>query len=186
MSPNGRRAWRAAAKKLRRKHGLRSASISCFAASNEDEKQENITGAWFKRHGFTMDDPRYKIRQYIGTWGTVDGDGVEFAIKPVPFTPRSLVGMTQGARKRAARQDAMGVRTAVHDFRTSIRIGETLRPCPGCARCGLDVCLEGPNCRWCREYGCDGSGVLPARRACKRLVQSVRVLGDVSFSRLFG
>jgi len=88
-------------------------------------------------------------------------------LPPKPFTTRSLVGMTQGARKRAARQDAMGVRTAVHDFRTSIRIGETLRPCPGCARCGLDVCFEGPNYRWCREYGCDGSGVLPARRGTR-------------------
>ena len=169
MSPNGRRAWRAAAKKLRRKHGLRSASISCFAASNEDEKQENITGAWFKRHGFTMDDPRYKIRQYIGTWGTVDGDGVEFAIKPVPFTTRSIVGMTQGARKRAARQDAMGVRTAVHDFRTSIRIGETLRPCPGCCACSPCNVSRIHLVRLCTSAYprtiCDGSGVLPARRA---------------------
>jgi len=99
-------------------------------------------------------------------------------LPPKPFTTRSLVGMTQGARKRAARQDAMGVRTAVHDFRTSIRIGETLRPCPGCSACArpCHYCeMQEPDdsrCPRCRQvmYStplCDGSGVLTARRGAR-------------------
>ncbi len=108
MIQNGRRAWRVAAKKLRRELGHRWRSQSAEWSGKRwselvpdlEARRAHIAGAWFKRHGFTMDDPRYQIRQYIGLWGTVDGDGVEFAIKPTLFTTRSLVGMTQGARKR--------------------------------------------------------------------------------------
>ena len=110
-------------------------------------------------------DPRYKIRQYIGLWGTVDGDGVEYAVKPKSFTARSLVGMTMGARKRAHRAAMVGldyedgVRFTLTTS-TKYRIGERLRPCPGCCACGV---IEPGN-----EYQipwCDGSGVLPARRS---------------------
>ena len=45
-----------------------------------------------------------------------------------------------------------------YDFaRTHYRIGERLRPCPDCPVC----CDNGPG----RDEHCDGSGVLPARRA---------------------
>mgnify|MGYP000039887751 CR=1 FL=1 len=160
MSPNGRRAWRVAAKKLRRKIGRRVRDL--------DHRSTPISGAWFRRHGFTMDDPRYQIRQYIGTWGTVDGDGVEFAIKPASFTPRSLVGMTQGARKRAIRRVLRSEMPSCYRIPGAFyRIGQKLRPCPGCVQCFVCVCCENDTCA-CSSHSasiCDGSGVLPARRA---------------------
>ncbi len=176
MKPNGRRAWRAAAKKLRRKIGRRWRSQSAEWSGKSwselvpdlEAHRAHVTGSWFKRHGFTMDDPRYQIRQYIGTWGTVDGDGVEFAIKPASFTPRSLVGMTQGARKRkvwAAYQT--GISESWSHLCDAYRIGQKLRPCAGCIRCMCATAFDA----W-PELGealaadlptCDGSGVLPAR-----------------------
>jgi len=172
MSPNGRRAWRRAAKKLRRKMGRRWRSPNKWSEKRWSElvpdleaHRGHVTGAWFRRHGFAELDPRYKIRQYIGLWGTVDGDGVEYAVKPKSFTARSLVGMTMGARKRAHRAAMVGL-----DYEDGVRftlttstkyhIGERLRPCPGCCACGV---IEPGN-----EYQipwCDGSGVLPARRS---------------------
>ena len=82
-------------------------------------------------------------------------------LRPRPFTPRSLVGMTMGARKRAAQ--AAGV------ARSTYRIGQKLCPCAGCIRCqcrsafdawpelGEDLAKDHPTC--------DGSGVLPARKS---------------------
>ncbi len=133
------------------------------------------------------------------------------------FTPRSLVGMTQGARKRRARewmecerlhqraQDLQEVvdrqmgrrsqpRTVGHTpgrLKQYYRIGQKLRPCPGCPecdhgkhwRCGncgtengiCDLILAEVRCKcgkgcgqWRISYPaktvCDGSGVLPAKR----------------------
>ena len=72
------------------------------------------------------------------------------------MTPRSLVGMTMGARKRRAlsaqEDDALSrlMRDPLkvlfghfdaHDnaeqYRKSYRIGQRLRPCPGCQECGV-------------------------------------------------
>ena len=191
MSPNGRRAWRRAAKKLRRKMGRRWRSPNKWSEKRWSElvpdleaHRGHVTGAWFRRHGFAELDPRYKIRQYIGLWGTVDGDGVEYAVKPKSFTARSLVGMTMGARKRAAwalaatthqhrdysdpdqlfnaEVDAEQARQWAENLKaasTKYRIGERLRPCPGCCACGVsDPGNEYP-IPWC-----DGSGVLPSRK----------------------
>jgi len=72
------------------------------------------------------------------------------------LTARTLVGMTMGARKRAARADCYYIRTSVHDFRNQLRIGQRLRPCPGCEECrGYDDGIG--------VIHCDGSGVLPAK-----------------------
>lgn len=110
------------------------------------------------------------------------------------MSPRSLVGMTQGARKRAARRSlypAFGLipektarrrhlrcfkmarpggfvtRDGYDHARKLYRIGERLRPCPWCF---------GPGDRWnCAARtqqlvptpspgSCDGSGVLPAKK----------------------
>lgn len=107
-----------------------------------------------------------------------------------PFTARSLPGMTQGARKRKAHAEASmeaageeitgTLARALAAIRAKYRIGERLRPCPGkhgcvnCTRtCGAceDLCLDDT---WCLRCGavmttdgpfCDGSGVLPARKA---------------------
>ena len=49
---------------------------------------------------------------------------------------RSLVGMTMGARKREARNEDDYTRSAEYLFqRTKYRIGQRLRPCPGCPSC---------------------------------------------------
>ena len=188
MSPNGRRAWRRAAKKLRRKMGRRWRSPNKWSEKRWSElvpdleaHRGHVTGAWFRRHGFAELDPRYKIRQYIGLWGTVDGDGVEYAVKPKSFTPRSLVGMTQGARKRLRRSisklldkangnlASLGYQHDADRDDSFLRIGERLRPCPGCHTCMPGVKgwhidkvrgrFKMPTAAW----SCDGSGVLPAR-----------------------
>lgn len=175
MSQNGRRAWRAAAKKLRRKLGLRWRSQDEWLYGKRwselvpdlEAHRGHIIGAWFRRHGFTEQglrkfDSSHPVRVYIGLWG---GDGVEYAVKPKPFTASSLVGMTMGARKRAAYYEALRMtadggpisnralrcclRTALTpavlansvplDYRMEVRakyhIGERLRPCPGCCAC---------------------------------------------------
>ena len=191
MSPNGRRAWRRAAKKLRRKMGRRWRSPNKWSEKRWSElvpdleaHRAHVTGAWFRRHGFAELDPRYKIRQYIGLWGTVDGDGVEYAVKPKPFTARSLVGMTMGARKRKAWRDVFykDGRAITESLNASqemllsvynselakYRIGQKLRPCAGCLRCQCQTAFDA----W-PELGeelakdhptCDGSGVLPSRK----------------------
>lgn len=94
-----------------------------------------------------------------------------------PFTPRSLVGMSESAKKRRAESHTWAAMPAmIPTFRKSWHIGERLRPCPGCLRCrscaGCEVLtFEGDTCEDCgRETpmateSCDGTGVLPARRA---------------------
>jgi len=79
------------------------------------------------------------------------------------MTPRSLVGMTMGARRRAARAQYMYGAYILRDCRRYVlrlfsetkdgvsseykrawrmyRIGQRLRPCPGCAKC--DPCMIG-------------------------------------------
>ena len=108
-----------------------------------------------------------------------------------PFTPRSLVGMTMGARKRAADREAVNAlgKDRAHAYtceygsylrsgeylgaywtaRAKYRISERLRPCAGCLRCQCQTAFDA----W-PELGeelakdhptCDGSGVLPARKS---------------------
>jgi len=108
------------------------------------------------------------------------------------MTPRSLVGMTQGCRKRVVRARcweagytlrrnrfsltsdqlrALDVteRAECAKIRENYRIGQRLRPCPGCHACIPGVKgwhidkvrgrFKMPTIAW----SCDGSGVLPAR-----------------------
>ena len=89
-----------------------------------------------------------------------------------PFTARSLVGMTMGARKRAVRkaQAAVLVLLKVQPAdpvkftllrRLLYRIGERLRPCPGCFDCAVEcwVCHEPHDPP---DELCGGSGVIRA------------------------
>ena len=85
------------------------------------------------------------------------------------MTPRSLVGMTMGARKRAARlqymlrtydigpirREALSVfapcDAASHTYKRAwrmYRIGQRLRPCPGCQRCSSSVRRFAPTAGW--------------------------------------
>ena len=84
------------------------------------------------------------------------------------MTPRSLVGMTMGARKRRLWNeffDEAWDGATIEDFRTEAakyRLGQRLRPCPGCAECVYITFVGGRPVRN-NEHICDGSGVLPAR-----------------------
>ena len=107
------------------------------------------------------------------------------------FTTRSLVGMTMGARKRAADRVAVAAlgNDRAHAYtreygsylrsgeylgaywaaRETYRIGQKLCPCAGCLRCQCQTAFYA----W-PKLGealakdlptCDGSGVLPARKS---------------------
>ena len=124
MSPNGRRRFRKLNRRIRQ-HG----------PAEVRERARNTNGG--------------KARKMILVqwWGR---DPLPLPAKA--FTARSLVGMTQGARKRAYRKAVIALehsevwRGDVVD-RSRFHIGQKLRPC------------------WCNDNVCDGSGVLPARRA---------------------
>ena len=91
------------------------------------------------------------------------------------MTPRSLVGMTMGARRRRLWDeffDEAWDGATISNFRTEAakyRLGQRLRPCPGCHTCMPGVKgwhidkvrgrFKVPTIAW----SCDGSGVLPAR-----------------------
>lgn len=177
MKATGRRAWRRAAQKMRRMHGRRWRSPDAIWGSKRwselvpdlEAHRAPITGKWFKRHGVTEQglqklDAPHLVRVYVGLWGTADGDFVTYAVKPQLFTARSLVGMTQGARKRVREAIHCGERVPPFVLGTDsvtegLRIGERLRPCLGCSWCGTP-----PHEHEKRVTECDGSGVLPARR----------------------
>ncbi len=70
------------------------------------------------------------------------------------MTPRSLVGMTMGARRRRLwnefRDEPWGD-ARINNFRTKAakyRIGQRLRPCPGCQLCGSSVRRFAPTAGW--------------------------------------
>lgn len=70
------------------------------------------------------------------------------------MTPRSLVGMTMGARRRRLWNeffDEAWDGATIDDFRTeaaTYRIGQRLRPCPGCAKCHPAIRRFAPTAGW--------------------------------------
>ena len=146
MKANGRRRWRRWAANGRRRWRKWARTYRKYAKRTSDADFVAMA-AWWRRH--------------------TDLEVIQ-PLPPRPFSPRSLVGMTQRARKRAAWKS--------FSERARYHIGQRLRPCPGCLRCrscvGCEVLtFEGDTCEDCgRETpmateSCDGSGVLPARRA---------------------
>ncbi len=90
------------------------------------------------------------------------------------MTPRSLVGMTMGARKRAARRAFPGgIYLEDREDYEAYRIGQKVRPCAGCALCQLcaycgkpSTCIglyepshetqkPKPACDECCAHGCE-------------------------------
>lgn len=216
MSPNGKRRWRKAAKKCRRWlrthyrrnepwpfHSSYARYRDACPAEVYEKNLATMRAASMRRHGFMCSEDGSV------SYFTSDGHSAVFSSPERPFSPRSLVGMSMGARKRAARcaavkhpmrkrvklvwfkcwardmhrrimtiDDEMAQRR-YDDARARYRIGERLRPCPGCCTCwgadssGEDVNKRGRSRRELRAYrkwsatladDCDGSGVLPARR----------------------
>ena len=152
MKPTGRRAWRKWLKS-QRKHDKDSWAADIGVCRGR--------AAYARRHR-----------------GTDAGQGLPDVVPTVsatPFTARSLVGMTMGARKRrwAKDYDALPQFGRFSKTMSMLRaygvypkegnpLAQRLRPCPGCCSCG--PCF-GP--KPCRRV-CDGSGVLPATKT-KRL-----------------
>lgn len=158
MKPNGMRAWRKTARRWRRKQNRhwRETGAPCVADG---------TGRWYRRQ-----QAFFKQRP---------------AAPSCPFTPRSLVGMTMGARKRGARWELAANTPSSQErklamagtLRAWYRMGERLRLCPGCLECQPKDCDgcgfslgAGDDCEVCDAHavdryvmGCDGSGVIPAR-----------------------
>ena len=174
MTPNGRRAWRRAAKKLRRKMGRRWRSQEEWVYGKRWSElvpdlaahRGHICGPWFKRHGFQSLDPKSSSRHYIGLWGTADGDTIGFVEAARPFTARSLVGMSEGAKKRLRERIFCGDQLppfalGADSVTKGLRIGERLRPCPGCSVCAVEcwVCHEPHDPP---DELCGGSGVIRA------------------------
>lgn len=176
LSPNGRRAWRKWATRRRR----------LFRRLCRDLR----SGAHTKVTPTPYDAPiKRRVRK------SSEGRGLRGprATPPRPFTPRSLVGMSQKARKRLRHDRLFGPNVAptklllADSLTVQLHIGERLRPCPGCCACwghrissayGEIAECCGPQTSGKRKSqikamrkwqetladNCDGSGVLPARR----------------------
>lgn len=182
MKATGRRAWRQAERRFRKAERKRGFS------------PPSSMGAFARRHWRAVD----------GTNGIV---GKQFPprVETKPFIARSLVGMSMGARKRAAKSEGVRIgckagpkicdklrkrmwrvwaqapyaRTARteelakiwQDMYAKYRIGERLRPCPGCFHCQpgvkgwhIDRTRSGRFNMPTLALHCDGSGVLLARK----------------------
>jgi len=155
MNPNGMKAWRRFARGQRRKQNRANrASRASWIADG--------TGRWYRRQQrFFKQRPSVPARV---------------------FSPRSLIKMTMGARKRAvtlriARNvqewDATGQQYTAETaalllprYQNIYRIGVRLRPCPGCCACfyRCDPDFTDGVCADCGQAHatCDGFGVLAA------------------------
>lgn len=140
MNPNGMRAWRRFARGQRRKQNRANrASRASWIADG--------TGRWYRRQqGFFKQRPSVPARV---------------------FSPRSLVGMTMGARKRRAYYGLTNPHPEVVRLaKAHYRIGVRLRPCPGCCACfyRCDPDFTDGVCADCGQAHatCDGFGVLAA------------------------
>lgn len=187
MRPNGRRRWRKARAprgKGRVFYGP-DTKLGDEAKAKTDAQVVLIDRAadWMRRHRFSMHTADGKR---AANW-------FPESLPAKPFAATSLCGMTMGARKRWARNDTalkpeyrgetvsserrrsnLFMWQIMHkkepgsflyaDTRAFYRIGERLRPCPGCVRC---VRLTADDIDGSPDQSflsiCDGSGVLPAK-----------------------
>lgn len=196
MKANGRRRWRKAARKLRRDRARRWRDPENWTTApwkqivgdaHYSVMKRETRGSVFRRRGDVQ--VTNGVTMYIGLRGNFSGEVPCLSADAKPFTALSLVGMTQGARKRAARircawavlqNGSNGAAEVLRITRAKYRIGERLRPCPGkhgcrnCTRtCGAceDQCPDDTQCKRCGSVMttggpfCDGSGLLRARKA---------------------
>ena len=163
MKANGRRAWRKAAKKYRRGHHLEFTRASAAWRATDGQRVVcSWSGAVKRRHA-----------------GLRNGRYIE-PLPPLPtrpFTPRSLVGMSNGSRRRLcfalgyliavmcggpARYTMQGVQSFGVWLWFKKMPGQRLRRCPDCEQCLVCVQCENEKCdkEHHRQTICDGSGVL--------------------------
>lgn len=117
---------------------------------------------------------KYQPLMTWNEWQKANNEGVKPTEKPIrTISARDLPGMTMGARKRLfaaeIQQEADRIVAAggtVKELAESVRrraefwrIGEKLRPCPGCCNC--QPCA-GTVPKLCIR-SCDGCGVVPSR-----------------------
>ena len=131
MKPNGRRAWRKWLNRRRR---------NFYKMARLLPKRERTNGEPTTRQQAWIYRGPVKKRARKG----LTGAGPRIST-PKLFTARSLVGMTMGARKRVLQDelsryigdDDFDYGDVVAHFADPLRIGERLRPCPGCPKCGV-------------------------------------------------
>lgn len=138
MSANGRRRWRKALRS-RRKRGVVGPTWGppTKLRANQGEPiwpAGGLAVAFLRRHR----------RSFHTEGGHAIGEFVK-PLPPAPWSARSLVGMSMGARKRKYAKVVQAVtallngRLASPDrlrmLRSLYRIGERLRPCPNCMKC---------------------------------------------------
>lgn len=128
MTPNGRRAWRRWVKRSR---------------ARMKYKQPLRSNARMAREARRHLDHRDHI-----------------VLASPLFTAHSLVGMSEATKKRLREAIFCGSRAPAFtsgavSITAALRIGERLRPCPGCMECDPSGFAS----------ICDGSGVLPAGRS---------------------
>lgn len=168
---NGRKAWRRAAKKLRRK--LREgAKARIPLVEHLPEKLAKCIANRLRRHGavVAVDDTVTKLTTlfYVSFEAEISGWEAENKHRPKSWAERikrtywapGLVGMSQSMRKRMRRmcQDT-GVPGHGRDSEMW-RVGERLKPCAGCRACRpwLKTLVQSS------EQICDGFGVMPSKR----------------------
>ena len=158
MKPNGRRRWRKWAKRWRR--GQTLARADAILRRAKSVPLPGLSGAVAKKAKRSLPPPA-----------------------TCPFNPRSLVGMSQRRRKQLFHQlfDTQTDPETIYSgtwSRGGLRIGERLRPCLGCLECEPKDCDgcgfslgSGEDCEVCDAHaidryvmGCNGSGILPAKR----------------------
>ena len=115
MKPNGRRRWRKWAKRWRR--GQTLAKADAILRRAKSIPLPSLSGAVAKKAKRSLPPPATR-----------------------PFDPRSLVGMSQRRRKQLFHQlfDTQTDPETIYSGTWSqggLRIGERLRPCPGCCGC---------------------------------------------------
>jgi len=167
---NGRKAWRRAAKKLRR--NLREgATTRVPLVERLPDKLAKCVAKRMKRHGAVVAayDTTTKLTTifYVSFEEEISGWEVEVEHQPRSWAERikrsywapALVGMTQSMRRRMRR---MCQKTGVPGYGCNSemwRVGERLKPCAGCKACRpwLKTLVQSP------EQFCDGFGVMPSK-----------------------
>jgi len=170
VSANGRRAWREAAKRCRRwlhKHFKRNEpwpladSKTTYRDACPPEMYRRtlseMRAGHMRRHGLRAFENGERF------YSTFDGHTTIIKDSPAPWSARSLVGMSMGARKRAALAEVADRAILVNPptsylyrlHRQRYRIGERLRPCPGCR---LSSRLRIAGCTTCQDTGVIAKG----------------------------